>query len=140
LLYYRIQRVHRTKVVAKDWFGNDVKTGITGRLEFIQETPFSPVKTFVMLKGLNGLVSNYHVHEVIYHIYINVSFLGNASLNEPITKPILNSRHPFQLIELCHVMITLLEDTSTRSTLLNLLQEELQINTKLGTWVESLTN
>lgn len=66
---YRIQRVYRIKVVAKDWFPNGSrKTGITGRLEFIQETPFSPVKTHVMLKGLEGIVSNYHVHQVIQTI------------------------------------------------------------------------
>ncbi|OXA38086.1 uncharacterized protein LOC110862045 [Folsomia candida] len=59
----KIQRVYRVKAVAKDWFGNGEKTGVTGRFEFIQDTPFSPVKTFVMLKGLGGIVNNYHVHE-----------------------------------------------------------------------------
>lgn len=62
--FFRIQRVYRIKAVAKDWFGNGEKTGVTGRFEFIQETPFSPVKTSVMLKGLGGIVNNYHVHEV----------------------------------------------------------------------------
>ena len=68
---YRIQRVYRVKAVAKDWFGNGEKTGITGRFEFIQETPFSPVKTLVMLKGLGGIVNNYHVHEVRIHCLVS---------------------------------------------------------------------
>lgn len=63
MILNRIQRVYRVKAVAKDWFGNGEKTGVTGRFEFIQESPFSPVKTFVMLKGLNGIINNYHVHE-----------------------------------------------------------------------------
>ena len=64
ILIFRIVRVYRVKVVAKDWFPNGAKVGVTGKLEFLQETPFSPVKTHVMLKGLGGIVQNYHVHEV----------------------------------------------------------------------------
>ena len=56
--------MYRVKVVAKDWFGNGEKTGVTGKFEFIQDTPFSPVKSSIMLKGLNGVAHNYHVHTV----------------------------------------------------------------------------
>ncbi|CAG7838672.1 unnamed protein product [Allacma fusca] len=57
-----IQRVYRIKAVAKDWFGNGEKAGVTGKFEFIQETPFSPVRSTVMLKGLAGIAQNFHVH------------------------------------------------------------------------------
>ncbi|ODM91430.1 Superoxide dismutase [Cu-Zn] [Orchesella cincta] len=65
----KIQRVYRIKVVAKDWFPNGKKIGITGKFEFIQETPFSPVKSHVMLKGLEGTVNNYHVHQTSIPIH-----------------------------------------------------------------------
>jgi len=64
MLFFRIERVYRVKVVAKDWFGNGEKVGVSGKFEFIQETPFSTVSSFIMLKGLEGVAKNYHVHEV----------------------------------------------------------------------------
>ena len=75
LSVYRIQRVYRVKVVAKDWFGNGEKTGVTGKFEFIQDTPFSPVKSSIMLKGLNGVANNYHVHTVSISI---LSYIGHT--------------------------------------------------------------
>jgi len=69
MLYFRIQRVYRVKAVAKDWFPNGGKAAVTGKLEFLQETPFSPVKTQVILKGLNTVALKYLIHEVRCEIF-----------------------------------------------------------------------
>ncbi|XP_034936914.1 uncharacterized protein Rsod [Chelonus insularis] len=57
-----IGRVYRRKAVAKDWFGNSEETGVRGKLEFIQQNEYDVTDIEVMMEGLNGQASTYHIH------------------------------------------------------------------------------
>ncbi|XP_023244895.1 uncharacterized protein LOC106647898 [Copidosoma floridanum] len=57
-----ITGLHRRKAVAKDWFGNGEEITISGKLEFVQESPYDVTDVEVDLEGLNGKMSGYHVH------------------------------------------------------------------------------
>ncbi|XP_008545809.1 uncharacterized protein LOC103570004 [Microplitis demolitor] len=57
-----ISRVYRRKAVAKDWFGNGEETTVKGKFEFIQQTEYDVTDVEVMVEGLNGLTSGYHIH------------------------------------------------------------------------------
>ncbi|XP_031842214.1 uncharacterized protein Rsod isoform X2 [Nomia melanderi] len=57
-----ISKVHRRKGVVKDWFGNGENISLRGKLEFIQQTEYDVTNGEIILDGLNGKMSGYHVH------------------------------------------------------------------------------
>ncbi|KAF0312829.1 Cell surface Cu-only superoxide dismutase 5 [Amphibalanus amphitrite] len=61
----RIIRLFRYKGVVKQWAFNGEKEGnIKGKIEFIQESPYTITNTETDLTGLDGAAGGYHVHLV----------------------------------------------------------------------------
>lgn len=59
----RITAVYRRKAVASDWFPNDAKLAVKGKIEFFQQTEYDVTNVEVALEGLSE-TSGYHVHMV----------------------------------------------------------------------------
>ncbi|XP_037076792.1 uncharacterized protein LOC119097959 [Pollicipes pollicipes] len=63
-----IIRLFRYKGVVKEWaYNGDKKGAISGKVEFIQESPYSITNTETDLMGLEGIAGGYHIHLVPVH-------------------------------------------------------------------------
>jgi len=57
----KILGVFRRKAVARDWFGNGVPIGLTGKVEFLQHSEYSLTDIELNLEGLKD-VGDYQIH------------------------------------------------------------------------------
>lgn len=62
----RIVRLFRYKGVVKDWAYNNIneKGSLSGKIEFIQESPYDITNVETDLRGLGKIAGGYHVHLV----------------------------------------------------------------------------
>ncbi|XP_011706613.1 PREDICTED: uncharacterized protein LOC105461808 [Wasmannia auropunctata] len=58
--------VYRRKAVVRDWFGNGEQISLSGKLELLQQTEYDVTNVEVSLEGLDGKMSGYHIHMVIF--------------------------------------------------------------------------
>jgi len=58
--------VYRRKAVVRNWFGNGEQISLRGKLELLQQTEYDVTNVEVSLEGLDGKMSGYHIHMVIF--------------------------------------------------------------------------
>ncbi|KAL0112201.1 hypothetical protein PUN28_011934 [Cardiocondyla obscurior] len=56
--------VYSRKAVARDWFGNGEQVSLRGKMELVQQTEYDITNVDVSLEGLDGKMSEYHIHTI----------------------------------------------------------------------------